>query len=190
MNKGIIIFGLIVSITGFNTSYAMSIENGRLISHKEWNTGQFTSTFLDIESDLKQKLLEKQLFESLNQNSYPGNVNVTDNLSNTQLSGTTSQPTTINGTSNITMSNMSPTSQTYTITTKVCVVSDSFPVQCANANDVVQLDTQGVANINRLPSLVLTLPTAGNYVTIIGTDISHDENILYSFFTTGALAIT
>jgi hypothetical protein len=189
MNKTLIIFSLIASFTVLNASYATSIENGRFISHKEWNTGYFTSSFLDI-SDQKQIFLVRQLSKSLRTNSHPENVNVTDKLSNTQLTGTTSTPTTINGTSNMTISNMSSALQTYTITTKICVVSNSFPIQCANANDIVQLDKQGVATLSRLPSLVITLPTTGNYDTIIGTDISKDATILYSFYTTGMLTIT
>jgi hypothetical protein len=182
------IFCLTAFLSTFNVAHAMDIKNGTLINSRVWNTGQFTSSFLDAKSPPKHASIINAI-NKMHPSISPEFIEATNNLDNTQLTGTTTAPTTIGSSNNMTIINTSSTSQTYNITTKVCVQGTSFPVQCANDYDEIQLDPQGTATLSRLPTMNITLSDAGNYITTAGVEVVRGD-LDMQYFTTGDLTIT
>lgn len=181
--KAKLLLGLIfTSIVSIN-SYAMEITKGKLISHKEWTTGNITGSFKEI---IKGKNSKFSLLPLQNQK----NLELPTNLSVVMASsyayennGLTGTDIIFTGSSYAIIYNKTSSPQTYRIITNFSLHFDEHSGNGNNNNnnsgmndsvtseDVVTLDPQGEFFSMRHPVITKNFAMPGYGYTVIETNV-------------------
>lgn len=188
-----LILGLIVSSTVSMQSYALEIHGGKLISHKEWTTGNAIQSF---SKELSSSGLSRVPLHDVQQNE---NISVvvsshTDPLNDINIS--TNKEVIFTGSDNVWITNNSDIQKVYTVTaalltTAMCSIhtpippSNYRPAASKMAEDVIILDPKGSVWMNKGLSLTTSFGDA-NCVGQYRIDVSvHDNTTSTGFYASG-----
>jgi hypothetical protein len=164
MKKYYLALPLLLSVS--ITSQAMSITNGKVISHQEIIPMGATASFKDIDRKIPDTLLKfKNNRESENDyveidvkvKSAPDTVTVGDDIY-------------VFGGSNVQISNFSDSPHSYTIKTDIC---DVLPGTCYSTVDVITLESGGRLSLDRSPEAKFVASQFAYYA--VRTSIQEDN---------------
>lgn len=130
---------------------AIEISHGKLLNHKEWTKGNVKGSIQDITSinpAEKIKLLKSTQFDN---NTHEDGIYIETNVDQKYVQ---QNNTTVFGTMFSYVENMTPSTQTYTIKTRLCILDRKIAnFDCIFVSDTVQLDSHGFFYLSRAPQL-------------------------------------
>lgn len=165
--KGKLLLSVTIASLFSINAFALNIQKGHLMSHKEWSTGNLSYSFKN------QKNLATISIT-------PSNKSNSDETLNTQITpatGITNSPVTLTATDSLSITNNSTSSKTFSYVQSICVNTTSR--QCAYYSDQIQLDPGGSAVIANTPLLSISFDSQGNYSTETSEYITDENNSQY-----------
>ncbi|OGT44199.1 MAG: hypothetical protein A3F42_04150 [Gammaproteobacteria bacterium RIFCSPHIGHO2_12_FULL_37_34] len=163
MRKKIILGFAIASMA--TSAFALEIYKGRLITHKEWTTGNAKGFFKASKMipELKAKGLDAEHSYSYIY-SYAASIKSSVNT-----------PVNVSGENYISLYNDTRTKELYHYTFSVCARNSDHTAQCAYYYDEIELEPGGYANSAEQPILQVTFAKPGNYNGWASTSLSKDQ---------------
>lgn len=184
-----ILVGLSLIYLATTASYAMDIQGGKLISHKEWTTGSVKALFADTKKDFKANISRKM-------RNLPSAIEQHDGIvlanSMPDQQGVVGEETPVVGFVSGYIENLTSTQQTYTINSFICSnMGLGQESDCANSTDIIQLNPNGFINLNKNITMSNVYKLAGNYWTVTGATVKKDGmSTMFASYAEGYLEIT
>jgi len=173
-----------VSLFSIHSSYALQIQKGHLISHKEWSTNNLVFSVKDVK--LSTSLLNHLKAPKIGTNSMVQVIAEVD-----PMNGSVGVPMQLTGNNQIVIFNGSDGPQNYTYQYSMCVMMDSINQQCGYYQDSFELDAGGGVMTTQGASLLLTFNAPGTYATTTSTFVaSDDDGSPYSSSADGVIQIS
>ncbi len=165
-----------------SSSFAVEIENGRLLQHKEWSTGNIKVSFQPQNIQTIISKLDKNKLEMSNQSLQSNKYHVNDEgeilvAIGSELApakGVVNLPITVTGNQFFGVKNRSSIAQKYAYTFSICVYPSGSAPQCANYADTVELQAGGKFINHLAPVLQFTANKAGTYKTNLFISVQGD----------------
>lgn len=171
------------------SSFALQIENGKLINHKEWTSGKVSGFIKDVK-------VAKNKFDTLRQMKTNADTNegiLAANRIYVPLSPQVDQSTDISGFSELYLENYGQTMQNYEINSQLCIFKPQNPTpsDCVVTTDTVQLNPGGFVLMGRMPKLTTVLAESGMYTSMLYTVISKpNSSTVFATYATDFLYVT
>lgn len=162
---------LTAAIFSFSTmGAAMELTHGKLLSHKEWTTGNAKGTFAN--TSLKPQTHIHPLFKKPHVSlDTTISASVWDKVDSTPT-GQVGKPVETDGFSAVNLINSNTEEQTFSIYSELCAWDETAQIGCVHSLDQVVVKPQDVASVYRYPQLTLTYTTPGQYSIWLLTDVS------------------
>ena len=169
--KSLLTLALFAAIHGTSV-YALSSENTKLISHKEWSDKNIKGTYTTIKpSAIFTLKLHHYLQNPFDRARFIDASNEIDNMNirpATQLSS-------VSGTSELFIVNNSNAPQTFTIRIALCTgdaaMVDMDLLNCNSYQDQIEIDPHGIFPKNIASSMLYAFPKPGDYYVQMSTII-------------------
>ncbi|TAK71560.1 MAG: hypothetical protein EPO11_11130 [Gammaproteobacteria bacterium] len=169
MKKSLVSLTLISLVSA--NSFALELYKAKVISHKEWTTGDIKASFNPGKSNMS-KLKNKT--SSTNTDSTYADVEAATTFTMGQVGAMVN----LAGRHQMYVSNNTQSTQKYFYQFTLCAnVSDNLQ-QCANYYDVLEIEAGGYAYASIEPELQLIFSKAGNYPVYASTYLASEDSSL------------
>jgi len=168
MKGKIILCASLVALLSAN-SFALEIYKGRIVSHKEWTTGDAKVVYKPANKNTLIKFKQQRMQSQEGASGY-----VSTYIDQTQ--GATSTPIYINGSHYFYIINNTSSTQTYNYTLETCAFDSANTAKCAYYFDAVQLEPNGYLEEVNEPQLQVQFDKAGTYQTFASAYVQNYDN--------------
>lgn len=169
---------VLLSLTGAS-AYAMEISKGKLLSHKEWTTGNvIKSSFLEVNK--KQNTLLSSIWSknTLGSKVIPMDIDVLFTgariFAGQMLPGVVGEEVTLFGFTRHAIDNRSASMQTYQLYSTLCAQTGMGTGTCATSEDDVSIEPGGYIAIERRPNMTVSYDEPGTYNVAVFSAIYRD----------------
>lgn len=182
--------GLILGFSAISVnSVAMEIHGGKLISEKEWTSGNIKGSFKESAKDGDNKLLQRIVKHKKKLASKQKNYEEEFIFARNQMfnqKGPAGVEMTIEGFSGMHMENFTSTQQTYQIFRTFCVENLAEEKEsCVHYAGQVQLEPSGYIFMSDTPAISYKFEKEGTYGLQLDTDIRKDkDSVSTQYFST------
>ena len=172
--KSMHVLGLIFLSMFSAASFSMDIKNGKLISHKEWSTGDIKGSFKDaVNKNSKTEYLRSHTNRHMrNEIAITNDINSTYNVAG--------EESIFSGQAQVVILNGDPLPHTYKIKNVVSICYMRAKEQCefedyVTSEDVVNLDSDGFIFFYKIPKVMKKFDSAGYGWARIETFVEKDN---------------
>jgi hypothetical protein len=171
-----ILIGILIAGLTSSSAFALKITQGKLLSHKEWTTGNIIKATYATHAELSSKDIEKLIY-----NQHKSLISGVYTSSTAEaLEGKILTPTTATGSGLAVMHNGSKKAQTFTYTLQTCIDLRDGQKNCAVYEDMIEVEPDSMAFSTKEPSVQFTFDHAGDYPIIVNAYTSALEMPLWS----------
>lgn len=167
--KGKLLLGLVL-VTITTSSFALEIDKGRVINHKEWTTGNAKGFF-------KPGKMTNEMMKGQGWHGNSSYSSLYSYASSTQ--GTVNTPVNIEGDNYIYAHNDTEKDEIYHYTFSICAHNSDHTAQCAYYYDELVLQPGGSASSSEIPSLQVTFTKPGKYRSDVSSYLYKEQDGLY-----------
>lgn len=187
MNRKLLCVALVTSLVSIN-AFAGPVLKGKLISHKEWVTGNVKATYKDAPVSKNSKM-RSQTKDGFNPQFIDASARVTEaRAGKFQANHSDFNYIYAEGKSHVGIYSNSASPVLYTVVRGVCVMqipeddqSPVYPQNCSYVRDEISVDPSGgYYESDTLPGVSEVGLEPGKYRVGIYTEVSTDQNIIFS----------
>lgn len=159
----------VTALVGANT-FAAEIHKGKLLSHKEWSTGNLKFSFAKANSADLAKLVQSQKLAGKS-----GSYTMATLSFATAQSAAVGEAVTLTGMNRAEFINATDSTQKYGYISGVCTDVSATESQCAYYYDQFELEPQGSYGTDAQPTLQYTYAQPGSYSKTIFSYVDTED---------------
>src|SRR3990167_9102818 len=152
------------------SGFALEIDKGHVVSHKEWTTGNAKGFFKPGKMTAEMMKMKGMRSDAYSYSSLYSYV--------TSAKGTVNTPVEIDGDNYIYAYNNTQKAETYHYSFSICAHNSDHTAQCAYYYDELVLEPGGSASSMEIPSLQVTFMKPGTYNSEVSSYLYKEQDAI------------